>query len=218
MKFSAIILAAGSGSRLGLDYNKVFHVINGKKVIDYSIDFFENYADCNQIILVCSEKDFNYVYDQYHQRIKTIIVGGTTRQESVYKGLNKAVNDYVLIHDSARPFINKETIDRLVHEMVATGAATLAVPVIDSVVKISGNRLTKSLDRAEVVALQTPQAFLRDLLKEAHGKARKSLYVATDDTDLIRKFTNVMPSFVLGDYRSIKLTTKDDIKHLEVIL
>lgn len=218
MKFSAIILAAGSGSRVGFDYNKVFHVVNGKKVLDYSINFFKNYAKCGEIILVCSDNDFNYVYDLYSTVVDHIIVGGKTRQDSVYKGLNKAVYEYVLVHDSARPYINYATIDRLVDEMVVIGASTLAVPVKDSIVKTSDNRLIKALDRNELVALQTPQAFLRELLLEAHKKARKSNYQATDDTDLVRKFTNVMPSFVMGDYRSVKLTTKDDIKFLEVIL
>lgn len=218
MNFSAIILAAGSGSRSGLEYNKVFHEINGKKVLDYSVDFFQNIPDCKEILLVCSDNDFNYVYDLYHHRVNRIIVGGKTRQESVYKALNKAVYEYVLVHDSARPFINKESIDHLVKEMVSTGASTLAVPVKDTIVKVSGNRLIKTLCRDELVSIQTPQAFLKELLLGAHEKARKSEYLATDDTDLVRKFTSVMPSYVMGDYRSIKLTTKDDILFLEVIL
>lgn len=218
MKFSAIILAAGSGSRTGLEYNKVFHKIHRKKVLDYSVEFFQKYPMCEQIILVCSDADFNFVYNEYHGLVDEIIKGGLRRQDSVYKGLNKAKKDYVLVHDSARPYINSACIDKLVHEMVDTKATTLAVPVIDSVVKTSGNRLTKTLDRDELVALQTPQAFETNLLRQAHEKARKRGYESTDDTDLVRKFTHVMPSYVLGDYRSIKLTTKEDIALLEVIL
>lgn len=218
MEFSAIILAAGSGSRTGLNYNKVFHKIHRKRVLDYSIEFFRNYSKCTEILLICSEHDVNFVREEYGTMVTTIVIGGATRQESVYKGLNKATKPYVLVHDSARPFLNKDNIDQLVACMIDTKAATLAIPVIDSIVKVSGNRLTKTLDREEFVALQTPQAFLTELLLHAHEKARKRGYFATDDTDLIRKFTNVMPSYVEGDYRSIKLTNKEDIALLEVIL
>jgi len=218
MKFSAIILAAGSGSRTGLDYNKIFHEINGKKVLKYSIDFFRNYSKSCEIILVCSNSDFNYVYDLYHKDVDHIVIGGITRQESVFKGLNKATENYVLVHDSARPYINRDAIDRLIFEVHTSGASTLAIPVSDTIVKISGNRLIKTLDRNQLVAIQTPQAFLRELLLDAHKKALKAEYIATDDTDIVRRFTDVMPSYVLGDYRSVKLTTKDDLLLLEVIL
>jgi len=218
VKYTAIILAAGSGSRSGLDYNKVFHKIHRKRVLDYSLEFFQKYPLCDQIILVCSKADFNFVYDEYHVQKYDIIVGGESRQESVYKGLTKAKNDYVLVHDSARPYLNSSKIDKLVHEMVDTKAVTLAVPVTDTMVQTIGNRLTKTLNRDVIVSLQTPQAFQTDLLRQAHEKARKRGYLATDDTDLVRKFTHVMPSYIEGDYRSIKLTTKEDIAMLEVIL
>ncbi|QMS84908.1 2-C-methyl-D-erythritol 4-phosphate cytidylyltransferase [Candidatus Xianfuyuplasma coldseepsis] len=218
MEFTAIITAAGSGTRMGLEFNKIFLKINGKRVIDYSIEFFENYPFCKEIVLVSSDADFNFMYDQYHHRVTSIVVGGRTRQESVFKALNKAKYEYVLIHDAARPYISSVKIDHLVKDMVTTSASTLAVSVVDTIVKTSGNRLNKTLDRNELVAIQTPQAFFKDLLLDAHRKARNSRYQATDDTDLIRRFTTVMPSYVEGDYRSIKLTTKEDIPLLEVIL
>jgi len=218
MKFTSVILAAGNGTRVGLNYNKIFIKINGKKVVDYSLDFFGSYEKCGQIILVCSEHDFNFMYDNYSDKVDHIIIGGSTRQESVYKGLKLAVYEYVLVHDSARPYIVKERIDQLVSSVLDTSATTLAVLVKDSIIESSGNRLGKALDRSKLLAIQTPQAFRSSLLVEAHDKARKVGYTATDDTDLVAKFTNVTPGFVLGDYRSIKLTTKEDIEILKVIL
>jgi 2-C-methyl-D-erythritol 4-phosphate cytidylyltransferase len=218
MQYSAIILAGGIGSRMDLGYNKIFHEINGKRVLDYSVEFFEKDPRCTDIVLVCNEQDFNFVYKEYLSRKFTIITGGINRQGSVYKGLNKAKKDIVLVHDSARPYINHASIDKLLHETLITGASTLAVFVKDTMVKVNGNRLSKTLDRSSIVAVQTPQGFKTDLLLDAHQKARATGYLATDDTDLVRKFTHVMPSFVIGDYRSIKLTTKEDIKFLEVIL
>lgn len=218
MKFSAVILAAGSGVRTGLEYNKILHKINGKRVLDYSVDFFKNYGACKEIILVVSDNDYNVMFDEYSTKKCHVIVGGTSRQQSVYKGLNKATNNYVLVHDSARPFINSTKIDELCKDLIETRATTLGVYVKDTTVKTIGNRLGKALDRNNLLAIQTPQAFERDLLIKAHEKAIKTGYIATDDTDLIAKFTNVMPSYVLGDYRSVKLTTIEDIKYLEVIL
>lgn len=218
MKYTAIILAAGSGSRTGLEMNKVFIEINGKKVLDYSVDFFKNHKDCNEIVLVCSNNDFNFIYATYSEVVDVIITGGSTRQSSVYKGLNKATLDYVLIHDSARPFILEDCINQLVENVKETKASTLAVFVKDTIVNINGNRLGKTLHRSELLAIQTPQAFYKDLVLKAHEKARDNAYLGTDDTGLVARFTNVTPAYVIGDYRSIKLTTKEDIDILKVIL
>jgi len=218
MNYSVIILAAGSGVRTGLDINKVLIEIKGKKVLDYSLDFFKNNEECKEIVLVCSEVDFNYIYSRYNDKVNVIITGGSSRQESVYKGLNKATYEYVLVHDSARPYLNSDCISALVDNLLETKATTLAVFSKDTIVKINGNRLGKTLERNELLLIQTPQGFLKDLLLEAHEKARNTGYIGTDDTSLIAKFTNVTPAFVMGDYRSIKLTTKDDIEILKVIL
>ena len=158
------------------------------------------------------------MYGKYSKSVEHVILGGNSRQESVFKGLNNVTNDYVLVHDSARPFISSSAIDRLLIDLSTSKATTLAVFVKDSIVKTNGNRLGKALDRSKLLSIQTPQAFSRDLLVSAHKKAIKANYLATDDTDLIAKFTTVTPSFVEGDYRSIKLTTKHDVKFLKVIL
>ena len=218
MEYTAIILAAGMGSRTGLDINKVLLEINGKRVLDYSVDFFKEQKECSEIVIVCSEIDYNYIYSIYHKDVDVVTTGGNTRQQSVYKGLDKATCEYVLIHDSARPFIMQDCIDNLLVNLEETKATTLAVFVKDSIVRINGNRLGKSLHRSELLSIQTPQGFLRELIIEAHEKALSTGFLGTDDTSLIARFTNVTPSYVLGDYRSIKLTTKEDIIILKVIL
>lgn len=218
MNYSIIILAAGSGVRTGLDYNKIFHQIKGKSILDYSVDYFKKDSRCNQIIMVCSNNDFNYVYDTYSDDVDTVLVGGKTRQESVYNGLSKVTENYVLIHDSARPYLPEKCINDLLEDVVFTKASTLAVYVKDSIVQTNTNRLEKMLDRSKLLAIQTPQAFKTSLIKDAHAKARKYSFLGTDDTSLVSRFTDVMPSFVLGDYRNIKLTTIEDIRFLEVLL
>jgi 2-C-methyl-D-erythritol 4-phosphate cytidylyltransferase len=218
MKYSALILAAGSASRMGLDYNKVLHKIKGKRVLDYSVEYFLKDANCNQIVLVTSEHDFNTIFDLYNSKVDVIIQGGRTRQDSVYNGLTKCEEEYVLIHDSARPFLVKKCVDNLFIDVQFTKASTLAVYVKDSIVQTSSNRIEKMLDRTKLLNIQTPQAFQKDLIITAHKKARANHFIGTDDTSLISKFTDVMPSFVIGDYRNIKLTTVEDIILLEAIL
>ena len=218
MDYTAIILAAGSGVRTGLDINKVLLEINGKRVLDYSVEFFSGNEYCKEIIIVCSESDFNFIHSKYSDKVSNIIVGGETRQQSVYKGLKIAINEYVLIHDGARPYINKDCIEELVVNLRETNATTLAVFAKDTIVAINGNRLGKPLKRNELLMIQTPQAFLKVLLLDAHEKALEAGYIGTDDTSLVTRFTNVTPAFVLGDYRSMKLTTIDDIEMLKVIL
>jgi 2-C-methyl-D-erythritol 4-phosphate cytidylyltransferase len=218
MQYSVVILAAGSGERSGLEYNKVFHEIRGKMVLEFSLEFFESQPLCQQIILVCSRSDFNFMHDRFHGRVNAIVLGGETRQQSVWNGLNKVINDVVLIHDAARPYLNPSNIEALLHDVLSTKASTLAIPVPDTIVKTSGNRLTKTLNRSELVIVQTPQAFDRAVLMRAHEAARKANYLATDDTELVRRFTSVMPSFVMGDPRTMKLTRKADISVLEGLL
>jgi 2-C-methyl-D-erythritol 4-phosphate cytidylyltransferase len=218
MKYSSIIMAAGSGKRMGINQNKILLEINGKIVIDYSVDYFKNDSKCGQVIVVCSVVDYESMRERYDSTGVAIVVGGETRQESVYKGLNEAIYDFVIVHDAARPYLVREVIDRLLLNVIDTKASTLAVFVKDTIVEVDGNRLIKALDRSKVVSIQTPQAFETKLLLDAHEKARKASYFATDDTQLVSKFTNVNPAFVEGDYRCIKLTTKEDLDLLKVIL
>ena len=218
LSYSVIILAAGTGSRTGFSYNKILHKIHDKTVLDYSINFFSNDNKCTQLLLICNKNDVDLLSDKFNAKVDSFIIGGKTRQESVYNGLIKANNEIVLVHDSARPFINPVTIDQLVNEVSLSKASTLAIPVSNTIVKREGNRLIKTLDRSNLLQVQTPQAFHKDILLDAHEKAIKVGYLATDDTDLVRQFTDVVPTFIMGDYRSMKLTTKEDIEFLEVIL
>ena len=112
MNYSVIVLAAGRGSRTNLDYNKVFYTFeNGQTVLNKSLSAFLSDEDCKQVVLVCAdyEKDYvteNYLYDSRIQ----VVTGGQTRQDSVYNGLQIVDQDYVMIHDGARPFVEKNWI------------------------------------------------------------------------------------------------------------
>lgn len=218
MNFSAIILAAGSGKRTGLKYNKILFEIKGKRVLDYSIESMASYKLIKEIILVVSENEYDYFSSLYKDKVDFIVIGGAERQDSVYKALNKAKCGKVIIHDGARPFIPEGSMREIFDHITFEKSITLGVKVKDTIQEVDGNRVVKTLERSKLIATQTPQAFHKDLLLEAHEKAIKDGFYGTDDTMLMEKYLGIHAYVVEGDYRNIKLTTLDDIELLEVIL
>ena len=218
MNCTAIILAAGSGKRTGLKYNKVIYEINGKKMIDYSIDKFNEFPVINEIILVVSQDELDYFISRYDKKVDNIVVGGQERQDSVYNALTMAKNDHVLIHDGARPFIPDYSIKELLDLMKHEKSLTLAVKVKDTIQRVKNNKAVETLNRDELYAVQTPQGFHKETIVKAHELAKKDNFKGTDDTMLVEKYLHIPAHIVKGDYRNLKLTTLDDIKLLEVIL
>lgn len=218
MKISAIILAAGSGSRTGLKINKVLYEIKGKKVIEFALDSLKRYDIIDEIILVVSENDYEYFIKEYNEHVDLIITGGKERQNSVYKALNKAKNEIVLIHDGARPYIPDHSMKEIITKLDVEDVMTLGVPVKDTIQEVTGNRVVKTLKRSSLIATQTPQVFKKQLLLDSHNLAIQDRFIGTDDTSLVEKYFKKQAFVIKGDYRNLKLTTLDDIKLLEVIL
>lgn len=218
MKYSTIILAAGSGKRMGLNVNKILFEINGKRVIEYSLDFFISDQNCTDIVLVASNADYDYFMNNYNDNKIKVIIGGDHRRDSVRLALNSAVSDYVLVHDGARPFITKQSVDQILVSLKDNDSVTLGVKVKETIQEVDGNRVVKTLDRSKLIITQTPQGFNKSKLIKAHDMALTKGYYGTDDTVLLEEFMGIKASFILGDYRNIKLTTIEDIKLLEVIL
>lgn len=218
MKYSAIILAAGSGLRTGLNTNKILIMINGQRVIDYSLKFFQNDPNCGEVILVVSKRDFSNFTEEFKKTDIKVILGGVHRQDSVYNALKIAVYEYVLIHDGARPFILKDNIDQIFDRLTEYPSITLGVKVKSTVQEILGNRVVRTLDRNNLILTQTPQGFEKSVLLKAHELAIKDTYYGTDDTVLVERYLGVLACVVQGDYRNLKLTTHEDVDLLEVIL
>lgn len=218
MQISAIILAAGSGKRTGLKYNKVLYEVKGKRVIDYSIETIRKFSEFTEILLVVAENEYEYFMSLYKDLVDVILVGGKERQNSVYKALNKANNNYVMIHDGARPFIPNHSLLEIISNINSERSITLGVKVKDTIQEVNGNRVVRTFDRSKLIVTQTPQAFHKELLIKAHELAIDDSFIGTDDTMLMEKYLQIDSYVVLGDYRNIKLTTIDDIKLLEVIL
>jgi len=218
MEYSVIVLAAGNGARSGLEFNKVLYEINGKKILDYSVEFFLEDNNCKQIVLVAAENEIDSVSKLYKNSRIDVVIGGSTRQESVRKALEFVQCEYVLVHDGARPFIPKESVKQLLLGLEDNDSVTLGVKAKDTIQEIEGNRIVRTLERDRLILTQTPQGFLKDKLIRAHNLALKNDFMGTDDTVLLDEFLKIKALYIEGDYRNIKFTTIDDIELLEVIL
>lgn len=225
MKRFALILLAGDSTRFHSETPKQFYLVNDKPLIYYTIKSFEDAKNIDGILLVSKEEYINKVKDivvKYNfTKVKGICVGGSSRQESVYNGLNMlseilSPNDIVLIHDGARPIVKEELIDSLIKALDTYQGATTAISSKDTIAMVDNTHMEMVgvLDRSQVYRIQTPQAFHFGIIKEAHEMFKGKN--VTDDSQLLQ---GVFPiKIVLGDDSLVKITTMEDIKYLKVLL
>lgn len=212
---SAIILAAGAGRRLGSLAPKPLVKIGGKPLIIYSLEPLNKHPAIDEIILVAGAQNkaaiSKAISGYSFKKIKVLCPGGARRQDSVYNGL-KAVSpgsNWVLIHDSARPFIDSKLITKVISAAKKTHAAILGVPVKATIKSIKNSGMVdRTPDRNNLWEIQTPQVFKKELILKAYNKYFKENF--TDDASLVeRSGKNVL--VVRGSYENIKITTKVDL-------
>ncbi|MDD8049184.1 MAG: 2-C-methyl-D-erythritol 4-phosphate cytidylyltransferase [Thomasclavelia sp.] len=211
MNYSVIILAAGSGKRTGLNYNKMFYKIGLKTIYETTLSIFNDDSRCTQIIVVAKENEIRAFKELTYSNKVIFVEGGKERQDSVYNGIQKVVNDYVLIHDGARPYLKIEELDNLLDCLKQHNACLLMVPCKDTVKEVFEHKVVKTLNRKKLMNAQTPQAFKTSLIKECLQKAHEDNFLATDDTSLIEEYAPEDIYVVEGDYSNIKVTTKEDL-------
>ena len=219
---SAILLAAGVGRRLNLSVSKPLIKIGRQPAIVYSLKQFNRHPDIDEIIVVVNAQNIAKVtrsIKPYHfKKIKGLVLGGLRRQDSVYNGLNSVDKNssWVLIHDSARPFIESDAISRVIKQAKKHGAAILGVK-LKATIKLSGtsNMVRQTLDRDKLWEVQTPQVFNKHLLLKAHRKYAKEDF--TDDAGLIEKL-GAKVKIVLGSYTNMKITTGEDLLLAQLII
>ena len=216
----AIILAGGSGSRMGAGKNKVLLSLGGEAVILRSARAFEGLVD--GLVVVSRQEDMADVQALLAdaQVSAAVVPGGATRQDSVWNGLQALPDDcdYVLIHDGARCLVDEGTIRRAMQSAEACRSGVAAIPVVDTI-KIAGEDevISATVDRDILRAVQTPQAFEADLIRTAHRKAQEDRFQGTDDASLVEHLG--LPVYMtLGSKHNIKLTTPEDIAMAEAIL
>lgn len=213
---TAIIVAAGMGSRMNLGYNKQYLKLFNKEILVYTLEAFQNVDEIDNIILVTHEDEIGFctenIVKKYSiDKVSKIVSGATTRQGSVYNGLKACENSHlVLIHDGARPFIKEEVIKESIKFGIEKGAATVAVKVKDTIKFGKDGAFTGTLNRDELYSIQTPQTFRYELILKAHNFAIENGYNGTDDASLLENLGEKV-YIVNGDYFNIKITTKEDI-------
>ena len=213
---TVILAAAGCGSRMALGFNKVFLTIDEKPVIAYSLEMFESIYEIKNVIIVASKDDIPLISDIVrefgYKKVKNIICGGSTRQESVLNGLlaMPSETDIVLIHDAARPLITESVILELIKTADKEGAATCGVYAVDTLKTVDENlNITETLNRSKVVHIQTPQVFKKDIIIQAHKNAVSTGFKGTDDCSLVENL-GINVKVVLGERCNIKLTSPED--------
>ena len=213
---TAIILSGGRGKRLGAGISKQYVKLQGKPILQYTINQFMKNSMVDKIILVLPKDEIDYcktnVIDKYGLKIDKIVSGGSERSESVYNALTSISNtDTVLIHDGARPFVSQQIINNAIKYSQNYKAAAPGVVPKDTIKVRGSNGFSKeTLERDKLVAIQTPQAFDYKMILEAHRKIRLLGISVTDDTSVIEKIGKKVFLFD-GEYNNIKITTADDL-------
>lgn len=228
-KYAAIVLSAGSGSRMKSDIPKQYLPLIEKPVIYYSLMAFQN-SPVDEIILVSGANDIEYCRKEIVERyglskVTRIVAGGKKRYDSVYEGLCATDAEYVLIHDGARPVLTSDMIDRMIQGVENTGACIAAMPVKDTI-KLSDEhkQVASTPDRKHLWMVQTPQCFARTLLEESYEilkckqKAGEKVPDITDDAMIVEYATGKKITLVEGAYTNLKITTPEDLAVAEIFL
>lgn len=224
---TALIMAAGSSKRFG--QNKLMAKIQIKPVIVHTLESFDKSSFISAVIVVTSENiksNLAELITNYNiKKVKNIILGGKTRQESVKNGLDFLKNNdlkcsFVAVHDGARPLINGKDIDKCVQGAVRNRACALGIRPKDTIKKSDSpfsKTIIETIPRELLWAIQTPQVFEYDLIYEAHQIAQKDNFQTTDDCSLVERI-GIKPVIIDSSYKNIKITTPEDLSIAEVLI
>lgn len=221
-KYGVVIAAGGVGSRFGADIPKQFVEANSVPVIAHTISKFQNSGFISDIVIV-AHKDYlvfcNDIVKAFNfSKVSSIIEGGATRQQSVYRGIKAIDCTYVLIHDAARPLVSISDIDKCCNLLLDNDACALGAKLVDTV-KYSedGEYISSTVDRSKLWSIQTPQCFKRDVIIKCHKNAVFEKFEATDDCMLAERY-GVKVKLVEASGVNLKITDYKDLAVTEVLL
>lgn len=218
VKVAAVVPAAGSGVRMGTSIKKQFLVLEGIPVVGHVLKVLEDSPFVYSIVLVAGPGEEEYCRSAIVEhlgisKVVAIVAGGNERQKSVFNGLLALSfdTDIVVVHDGARPLLSPERLKAVVDAAQIYGAASLAVPVKDTI-KMAGEGgfVAETLPRDRLWLIQTPQAFRYHLIIEAHRRAAEVKYTGTDDAALVERLGQPV-KLVAGSYENLKITTPEDL-------
>lgn len=221
----ALVMAAGRGARMGAGRNKQYLPLAGRPLLTHALEAFERADVVDSVIVVAHPEEVDLcretVVDAFGARkVASVVAGGHERQDSVRLGLQALPPDcrLVLVHDGARPLVSVALIERVAERAWEVGAATAAVPLVDTLKMVDERlRVVSTPDRSAFWRTQTPQGFRREVIEEAHSRAVESGLRATDDCALVEAL-GLPVEVVLGDTANIKVTTESDLALAEVLL
>ncbi len=224
-KVTVLIPAAGLGKRMGKAVAKQFLPLGDKPLLAHTLLAFQQAPEIDELIPVLSQEDMESclreIIERYHiTKVKTLVVGGKERQESVSHGLEKLEKDaaIVLVHDGVRPFVTQEMIREVVEHARKGECVTVGVPLKDTVKEVDERGFVRqTLDRSRFWAIQTPQAFPAKVLKKAYEEAVRHKVFGTDDAMLVERAGGKV-RVLMGSYDNIKITTPEDLLLAEEIL
>ena len=243
IRFAAVVLAAGKGKRMKSTVQKQFLLLHGKPLLYYSLAAFEN-SPVEDIVLVTGAEEMEYCRKEIveklgFQKVRAIVAGGKERYHSVYEGLKalseqfgygmnfstdagEYAQDYVMIHDGARPFVDAGILERVMADAVTYGACVAGMMSKDTVKLANEDGFAaQTPDRSHVWTVQTPQTFSYRLIKEAYDKmmSREEYQQGvTDDAMVVESMTRQRVKLTEGSYRNIKVTTPEDMAVAEAFL
>lgn len=220
---AAIIVAAGKGQRMGASKNKVYLELKGRPLLSYTLEAFLQCPSIQQLIVVVADGEDvicqqEVINNLEHQATVELCIGGATRQDSVFQGLQKASSSHpiVLIHDGARPLVSLALIQQVIDAAESFGAAIPGTPVVDSLKQVDEqHRIVGAPSRKNLYQVQTPQGFHYDLIHKALSLATKESQHFTDDAGAVAHYSDVTPKLIPGEATNIKVTTPFDLSLAE---
>ena len=220
---SAVILAGGSGSRMGTDKTKQMLILDSKPLVVHTLLAFEKSEYINEIIVVAKEEECGE-YEAFKAaygitKLSKTVVGGKTRQQSAKNGFDaiSEKSDYVAIHDAARALITPAQIKEVVMSAYAHGAAIAATPATDTVKYADGVTVGETVPREKIWLAQTPQVFRDEIYRAAAYTAEKEGFAATDDASLVENI-GITVHLVDTGSDNFKVTYKTDLLRAEQLL
>ena len=222
-RITAILPAAGLGTRMGVETPKQFLELGGEPLVIFTLRRLAACAAITDFILATRPDELSFLEDRVSKarigRPARVVHGGETRQQSVANALAQVApeTEIVMVHDAVRPFVTVEQIERLIAEARERGAAILGIPAIDTVKEVKRERLpedvariTGTIPRERIVLAQTPQAFRYALLREAFARAEQDGVTASDEAALVERIGQDV-YVVLGSERNLKITRPADM-------
>ncbi|MCK5451250.1 MAG: 2-C-methyl-D-erythritol 4-phosphate cytidylyltransferase [Candidatus Omnitrophica bacterium] len=221
---TAVILAGGSGERMGGDMPKQFLSLNEKPLIMYTLERFSAIPEILDIVVVCRAAQIEYLREMIKihgiEKIKCVVPGGKTRQESSFIGVKSCSGDegIILIHDAVRPFVSSELIKNVIEKAKVSGAVIPVTEVCDAIVREEKDDVADFLNRDAIKRVQTPQGFSSRVIMNAHEQAlEEGVLDLTDDGSLVLKSGCILKT-VRGDKYNIKVTDQKDLIFAETLI